>query len=53
MSSMDIPAEQMQAKITAIRRDAEGLKDDIKRKREDSVDTNRKSKLWSADMIPS
>jgi len=34
--------EQMQAKITAARRDAEGLKDKIKRRKDDLLDTTRK-----------
>jgi hypothetical protein len=32
--------EQMQAKITAARREAEGLKDRIKRKKDDLADTS-------------
>ena len=39
----EITGEQMQAKITAARRDAEGLKDKIKRRKEELADTTRKS----------
>lgn len=39
----EISGEQMQAKIAAARRDAEGLKDKIKRKKDDLADTTRKS----------
>ncbi len=35
-------AEIVQAKITAARRDAEGLKDKIKRKKDDLTDATRK-----------
>ena len=38
----DMSGEQMQAKITAARREAEGLKDRIKRKKDDLADTTRK-----------
>ena len=38
----EITGEQMQAKIAAARRDAEGLKDKIKRKKDDLQDTTRK-----------
>jgi guanine nucleotide-binding protein G(I)/G(S)/G(T) subunit beta-1 len=41
--SADMNSEQMQAKITAARREAEGLKDKIKRKKDDLADTSRKS----------
>jgi hypothetical protein len=34
-------SEQMQTKITAARREAEGLKDRIKRKKDDLADTSR------------
>jgi hypothetical protein len=47
--SSDIPAEQMQAKITAARRDAEALKDKIKRRKDDLLDTSRKSILSLAN----
>ena len=40
--SNDMSSEQMQAKITATRREAEGLKDRIKRKKEALADTTRK-----------
>ena len=40
--AMDMSAEQMQAKIAAARRDAEGLKDKIKRKKDDLMDASRK-----------
>ena len=40
--SNDVSGEQMQAKITAARREAEGLKDRIKRKKDDLADTTRK-----------
>jgi hypothetical protein len=33
--------EQMQAKITAARREAEGLKDKIKRRKDELADTSR------------
>lgn len=35
--------EQMQARIAAARRDAEGLKDKIKRKKDELADTSCKS----------
>lgn len=37
--------EQMQAKIAAARRDAEGLKDKIKRKKDELADTSRELKF--------
>lgn len=40
--STDVSGEQMQAKITAARREAEGLKDRIKRKKDELADTSRK-----------
>jgi guanine nucleotide-binding protein G(I)/G(S)/G(T) subunit beta-1 len=40
--SNDTSAEQMQARITAARREAEGLKDRIKRKKDDLADASRK-----------
>ena len=40
--SSDLTGEQMQAKITAARREAEGLKDRIKRKKDDLADTSCK-----------
>jgi len=39
--SNDVSGEQMQGKITAARREAEGLKDRIKRKKDDLADTTR------------
>ena len=38
----DMSGEQMQAKITAARREAEGLKDKIKRRKDELADTTRK-----------
>ena len=40
--SSDMSGEQMQAKIAAARRDAEGLKDKIKRKKDDLADASCK-----------
>lgn len=37
----DMSGEQMQAKITASRREAEGLKDKIKRRKDELGDTSR------------
>ena len=37
----EITQEQMTSKIAAARRDAEGLKDKIKRRKDDLMDTNR------------
>lgn len=37
----DMSGEQMQAKITAARREAEGLKDKIKRRKDELADTTR------------
>lgn len=37
----DMSGEQMQAKITAARREAEGLKDKIKRRKDELADSNR------------
>ena len=39
--SDSLSGEQMQAKINAARRDAEGLKDRIKRKKDELADTSR------------
>lgn len=36
----DISSDQMQGKIAAARREAEGLKDRIKRKKDDLADTS-------------
>ena len=44
----EISGEQMQAKIAAARRDAEGLKDRIKRKKDELADTSCESKLLPA-----
>lgn len=41
----EMSGEQMQAKIAAARRDAEGLKDKIKRKKDELADTSCESKL--------
>ena len=43
--SAEMSGEQMQAKIAAARRDAEGLKDKIKRKKDELADTSCKSML--------
>lgn len=40
----EMSGEQMQAKIAAARRDAEGLKDKIKRKKDELADTSCESK---------
>lgn len=40
--SGEMSGEQMQAKIAAARRDAEGLKDKIKRKKDELADTSCK-----------
>ena len=41
----EMSGEQMQAKIAAARRDAEGLKDKIKRKKDELADTSCESRL--------
>ena len=41
----DMSGEQMQAKITAARREAEGLKDKIKRRKDELADTSRTTTL--------
>ncbi len=41
----EMSGEQMQAKIAAARRDAEGLKDKIKRKKDELADTSCESNL--------
>lgn len=41
----DMSGEQMQAKITAARREAEGLKDKIRRRKDDLADTTRTTSL--------
>ena len=38
--SSEMSADQMQAKIAAARREAEGLKDKIKRRKDDLADTS-------------
>lgn len=40
--SSEMSGEQMQAKIAAARRDAEGFKDKIKRKKDELADTSGK-----------
>ena len=51
----EMSGEQMQAKIAAARRDAEGLKDKIKRKKDELADTSCESKnppcVWSATLF--
>ena len=47
--SAEMSGEQMQARIAAARHDAEGLKDKIKRKKDELADTSRK--LWEAPWI--
>ncbi len=44
----DMSGEQMQAKITAARREAEGLKDKIRRRKDDLADTN----CMSSPLLP-
>jgi guanine nucleotide-binding protein G(I)/G(S)/G(T) subunit beta-1 len=48
-----ISGEEMQAKIAAARRDAEALKDKIKRKKDELADTSRESpgSLPPAEML--
>ena len=43
--SNDMTSEQMQTKIAGARREAEGLKDRIKRKKDDLADTSRMSMI--------
>jgi hypothetical protein len=43
----DMSGEQMQAKITAARREAEGLKDKIKRRKDELADTSRTTSPFS------
>jgi guanine nucleotide-binding protein G(I)/G(S)/G(T) subunit beta-1 len=50
--SADMTSEQMQAKITAARREAEGLKDRIKRKKDDLADTSCEYYSWVAAKAP-
>lgn len=44
----DMSGEQMQAKITAARREAEGLKDRIKRRKDELADTTRMKSRFHA-----
>lgn len=44
----EMSGEQMQAKIAAARRDAEGLKDRIKRKKDELADTSCECTFQSA-----
>lgn len=44
--SVEMSGEQMQAKIAAARRDAEGLKDKIKRKKDELADTSCKCRFF-------
>jgi hypothetical protein len=43
----DMTGEQMQAKITAARREAEGLKDKIRRRKDELADTSRTIFPWT------
>lgn len=50
--SSEMSGEQMQAKIAAARRDAEGLKDKIKRKKDELADTSCKcSRIDSRNLL--
>lgn len=49
--SSEMSGEQMQAKIAAARRDAEGLKDKIKRKKDELADTSCELPHVSIDLI--
>lgn len=49
--SSEMSGEQMQAKIAAARRDAEGFKDKIKRKKDELADTS--CKLGGISVHPS
>lgn len=49
----DLSGEQMQAKITAARREAEGLKDKIKRRKDELADTTCKRSLSMRRRFPS
>jgi guanine nucleotide-binding protein G(I)/G(S)/G(T) subunit beta-1 len=44
----DMSGEQMQAKITSARREAEGLKDRIKRRKDELADSTRKDLFFNA-----
>ena len=48
----EMSGEQMQARIAAARRDAEGLKDRIKRKKDELADTSCESRYPSASSAP-
>lgn len=48
----DMSGEQMQAKITAARREAEGLKDKIKRRKDELADTSRATSITIARRLP-
>lgn len=50
--SSEMSGEQMQAKIAAARRDAEGLKDKIKRKKDELADTSCKFPGNDASNLP-
>lgn len=50
--SNDTSGEQMQARITAARREAEGLKDRIKRKKDDLADASRKCYMVLNSIVP-
>ena len=52
MSATNMSGEEMQAKIATARRDAEGLKDKIKRKKDELADTSRKLFLLPWTMCP-
>lgn len=43
----DMSGEQMQAKIAAARREAEGLKDKIKRRKDELADTTRTDPIFA------
>ena len=43
MSTSNMSGEEMQTKIATARRDAEGLKDKIKRRKDELADTSRES----------
>lgn len=47
----EMSGEQMQAKIAAARRDAEGLKDKIKRKKDELADTSCKPQPNPSSLI--
>lgn len=51
----EMTGEQMQAKITAARREAEGLKDKIKRRKDELADASRtipQTSLCSRSLVP-